>query len=238
MISGEATLLGEIILTPEDDTPRLAYAGWLEKHWQVDRAIYVRWQVHGDAWFNNNPELWQLPAGISRLSFAATRHKLAEMDRLTVAGVASFAAGMPPQLANYFRQPSHYHRGMLELVGGDAAELSRDLPELIRVTPIQTVTVHDGMSALPAVLQLQELSRLRCLRLITPRGRSQTREFLAALTACPAIPGLRYVIDSCDRSFHHRICGGDDTEKVVDRLTLEEWSLLRDWCPDIYRGWE
>ena len=37
-------LLHAIIATPDDDTPRLAYAGWLEHHGDLERAEFIRLQ--------------------------------------------------------------------------------------------------------------------------------------------------------------------------------------------------
>lgn len=52
MISDGPALLDAILADPEEDTPRLVYADWLEEHGQGERAEFVRVQV----------ELWHLHA--------------------------------------------------------------------------------------------------------------------------------------------------------------------------------
>lgn len=43
--SDEAALLAAIIAQPEEDTPRLVYADWLQEHGQESRATFIRVQV-------------------------------------------------------------------------------------------------------------------------------------------------------------------------------------------------
>jgi uncharacterized protein (TIGR02996 family) len=43
--SAGTTLLGAVLAAPDDDAPRLAYAGWLAAHGQPDRAELIRAQI-------------------------------------------------------------------------------------------------------------------------------------------------------------------------------------------------
>src|SRR5262245_3634063 len=45
MAAEEAALLRAIAAAPDEDTPRLVYAAWLEEHGQPDRARFIRLQV-------------------------------------------------------------------------------------------------------------------------------------------------------------------------------------------------
>lgn len=44
MSEGEA-LLAAVLSNPDDDTPRLVYADWIEEHGQPDRAAFIRTQI-------------------------------------------------------------------------------------------------------------------------------------------------------------------------------------------------
>jgi uncharacterized protein (TIGR02996 family) len=43
-MSQDAGFLQDIVAHPEDDTPRLIYADWLEDHGDPDRAAFIRVQ--------------------------------------------------------------------------------------------------------------------------------------------------------------------------------------------------
>jgi uncharacterized protein (TIGR02996 family) len=44
-MTDEDALLAAVVAAPDDDTPRLAYADWLDEHGQPDRAEFIRVQV-------------------------------------------------------------------------------------------------------------------------------------------------------------------------------------------------
>jgi uncharacterized protein (TIGR02996 family) len=48
-MSDEAALLAAIIAHPDEDTPRLIYADWLDEHDQPERAEFIRLQCAPDA---------------------------------------------------------------------------------------------------------------------------------------------------------------------------------------------
>src|SRR5215210_2622285 len=45
----EAALLSAILAHPDEDTPRLMYADWLDEHGQPERAEFIRIQCAPDA---------------------------------------------------------------------------------------------------------------------------------------------------------------------------------------------
>jgi uncharacterized protein (TIGR02996 family) len=49
----ERALLAAIIAEPEDDTPRLVYADWLDEHARPERAEFIRVQCEY-TWLNLN----------------------------------------------------------------------------------------------------------------------------------------------------------------------------------------
>lgn len=64
----EAAFLAAITETPDDDTPRLVYADWLEEHGQSDRAEFIRVQC----------ELAKMPAQ------SGYRHRLVDTPELAM----------------------------------------------------------------------------------------------------------------------------------------------------------
>lgn len=48
-MSDEAALLSAILAHPDEDTPRLMYADWLDEHGQAERAEFIRIQCAPDA---------------------------------------------------------------------------------------------------------------------------------------------------------------------------------------------
>src|SRR5262245_41171049 len=44
-MAGAEGLLADICANPEDDTPRLVYADWLEEHGEPERAEFIRLQI-------------------------------------------------------------------------------------------------------------------------------------------------------------------------------------------------
>jgi|SRR5579883_697815 len=44
-MSDESALLAAIFAYPDEDTPRLIYADWLEEHGQPERAEFIRLQI-------------------------------------------------------------------------------------------------------------------------------------------------------------------------------------------------
>jgi len=52
--------LTDIIANPEDDTPRLIYADWLEEHGQPERAEFIRLQIEQAALPQSDLRWWAL----------------------------------------------------------------------------------------------------------------------------------------------------------------------------------
>jgi uncharacterized protein (TIGR02996 family) len=58
-MSDEAALLHAIYANPDDDTPRLVYADWLDEHDQPERAEFIRVQVERDARTDHSSDEYQ-----------------------------------------------------------------------------------------------------------------------------------------------------------------------------------
>ena len=82
-MSDEAALLAAILAHPDEDTPRLMFADWLDEHGQPERAEFIRVQCE-----LAQGESHQLRKRESEL-LALRREKLAALEKL---GITPFGA--------------------------------------------------------------------------------------------------------------------------------------------------
>jgi uncharacterized protein (TIGR02996 family) len=167
--------LRAIIEAPVDDTPRLAYADWLDEKGDPERAEFIRAQV----------ELAKLPADApGRAALAAKAEALREAHRDAWRG--SLPAG---------DFVATYHRGFAEDVyfhGPRAFFACAD--ELFRRLPVRHLTIHASqgnaldLAGVRALVALPHLARLTALLLWDhPFG----DDGIAVLAACPNLVNLR-----------------------------------------------
>jgi uncharacterized protein (TIGR02996 family) len=159
-----------ILEDPDDDTPRLVYADWLQEHGDSERGEFIRVQV----------ELARLPPGDERRSGLLAREGrlfLLNRDRWTIQGL---------------RRP-HFHRGFI-----DEWNFGWPPDEAFRQAPIQTVwhVVYDEWYPDEAdepqyPVNSPHLARVRTAHL--PAGRSNTipTDLLLGFTECPHLTDLR-----------------------------------------------
>ncbi len=72
-------LLRDVCEHPDDDTPRLVYADWLDEHGDPDRAEFIRVQVEAERLPGRGPRRKQLLARAGQLQAAHGREWLAEL---------------------------------------------------------------------------------------------------------------------------------------------------------------
>jgi uncharacterized protein (TIGR02996 family) len=196
MKSGPAKgLLEYIVANIDDDTPRLAYADWLQENGQDARAEFVRVQV----------ERARLPAWDA----AQVRLRLREAKLLEEHG-ESWLAEMPSIPGVKWEG---FRRGVVAEVSFSSFEAMRKSAHACRVVaPVEAVTVrwprrHEGTKAIGPIAELRELSltgmpdynavvawlaaspQLATLRILTARG--LWAESLAQLVASPHLGGLK-----------------------------------------------
>jgi uncharacterized protein (TIGR02996 family) len=184
-----------IVANIDEDTPRLAFADWLDEHDQEDRAEFIRVQVQR--------------ARLSAWDPAQIRLRLREHELLNRHGERWLAELPAIEGVNW----EGFRRGIVAEVSFASFEAMRATALACRaVAPIEAVTVRwprqrEAREAVPPIAELRELSltgrpdglnevawlaespQLSTLRKLTVRG--LWAEALRRLTASPHLGGLR-----------------------------------------------
>jgi uncharacterized protein (TIGR02996 family) len=170
-VTHDDAFLQAIIESPDDDTPRLIYADWLEEHGQPERADFIRVQC----------ELAHVPDEDSRRDPLEARQSLLLEDQ----GVKW--AGPLRGLANRCA----FQRGFVDTVVLDAPTFLRRGKALLRATPIEHARLFMDRTDLRTLAGSPLLARLRELdlsfRLDAPFRVADLRAFLDS----PCVGGLR-----------------------------------------------
>jgi uncharacterized protein (TIGR02996 family) len=195
-------LLQEIVAYPEDDTPRLVYADWLEDHDQPERAEFIRLQIevarieladsHGPRtscllFEGRSPHAHLRLSGVApgwhlRNNPQADQLRNRAWELLRKHGLEWGAA---------FRNRAREHcwrRGLVEEVTATARKLLTHAATWFRLAPIRTLTLSRTGDLLARVAALPELGRLAELHLW--RNDLGDRE-AAVLAASPHLAGLK-----------------------------------------------
>jgi uncharacterized protein (TIGR02996 family) len=122
----EAGLLQAVREAPDDDTPRLIYADWLEDHNQPERAELIRVQC----------EMARLPPGPRAATLRQREQEL----------LARHAAGWTAPLVALGASGT-FRRGLLEHAVLSADAFARHADELLRAAPLLALTVSMGYGA-------------------------------------------------------------------------------------------
>jgi len=164
-------LLDDVIENPDDDTPRLVMADWLEEHGDEvaqDRAQFIRLQVQRAQRHPYAPETWVMRRQEARL---LRQHRHAWLGRL-----------------ERFVSKATFHRGFPEELVLGVAQFVKNATHLFRLTPVrqlqllriaQTKLTVGELAAIPGFGQLRGLS-LRHSNL----GDARIEELLYRLPLC------------------------------------------------------
>jgi uncharacterized protein (TIGR02996 family) len=144
-MSIEKGFLQAIVENPEDDTPRLIYADWLDEHGQPAHAEFIRAQC----------ALAQLPEEDDR------RWELAARERLLLWQHGKHWTGPLRGLVRRWR----FRRGFIEEVALPAGRFLEHAAELFRLAPVRRVRLTDAVDVLPHLARLPYLARLHGLDL-------------------------------------------------------------------------
>ena len=203
----QEAFLAHIIANPDDDTPRLVYADWLDEHGQPERAEFIRLQI----------ELAPLPRSAPKREILEAR--VTELLSLHQTSWDEEVRGIGSR--------RRYHRGFVE---GVFFENSRNLVsgtrQLFALTPLRCLSVTNVTAkAIEGFSALRDLSRLRALRVhggrwyvIGPESwdTRKLRDFLS----CAAFARLT----TLDLAGNH--CGPDGAEAVADMHHLTGLTTL------------
>jgi uncharacterized protein (TIGR02996 family) len=172
----EAGLLQAICEAPDDDTPRLIYADWLDDHGQPERAEFIRLQI----------ELANLPA-------KRTKKRRQELERQIESLWREHGLTWSGNIENGLLA---WERGFCSFYSADdITELSRGLPQRVMEVPIQTVGLNRTTpAALAHLVAMACLVHVRKLILDTTwtvsSDKPLTDAHIPLLTNCPHLARL------------------------------------------------
>jgi uncharacterized protein (TIGR02996 family) len=149
----QAALLAAVVAEPDDDTPRLVYADWLQENGDEEQARFIRESIACARLADHEDDARERIA--KRLDDVAARNGPRWLAEVGVVG------GEP-----------EYDRGMAEGVIYASFDAFRaDAPLLFARVPVRDLTLRsmgwceDQEDTLPALAAMPEIARLRALRL-------------------------------------------------------------------------
>jgi uncharacterized protein (TIGR02996 family) len=172
MTDGDA-LRRAIVADPDDDTPRLIYADWLDENNRPERAAFIRHQIEAER---------------AEPYSARARTAARAADALLDANRSVWAKHVRSHIVR-----EEYARGFIGHVTVDAGRFAEVAPALFADEPIQSVKfirfIPDYSGPMNAEFAAPEMERVRDLSL--PEGpRGVTEEELDALSASPRLVNL------------------------------------------------
>jgi len=173
MTDGEA-LRRSVVAEPDDDTPRLVYADWLDENGQPDRAAFIRAQVEA---FRAEPYSPKVRATAATAFALLQKHRLPWSEHLLTLYVDAF----------------RWERGFIGHVGVWPEHFARYAAALFAAEPVQSLRLNVdvagvGPQHLRDVFAVPELRRLRRLE-IAPTLAIPPEDY-ELVSACPHLAGL------------------------------------------------
>jgi uncharacterized protein (TIGR02996 family) len=168
-VSDERELLSAVIESPDDDTPRLVSADWLDDHGQADRAEFIRAQV----------ELARPGAPSPRRREVAFRARTL-LDRHR-------DEWLEP-LGRFYLHDTRFGRGFVEMAGLMAGDFEEHAAELFAAVPLRRLWLTEMYGKVDCLRLIPADNRLTALDLC---GERLDRDALEALAGMPNLGGLR-----------------------------------------------
>jgi uncharacterized protein (TIGR02996 family) len=122
-VSEREALLKAVCDNPDDDTPRLVLADWLDENGEPERAEFIRLQI----------EIAALPDGKTK------QKKQAREKKLLAAHGEEWTEPLKEFESGYFGEPFRFARGFIESIGLDDETLIERGEELFALAPIREV---------------------------------------------------------------------------------------------------
>jgi uncharacterized protein (TIGR02996 family) len=212
-------LLAAICANPDDDTPRLVYADWLQENGDPDRAEFIRHEcflvaskhISGKETDPDN-ELVRAESRSFKLNRANRLRWLSE-----IVGREPYDDENP----NYTF--GRFHRGFVDQVFVYQPEpFLSDWPLIVRTTPIKELDVRCALS-LRRVLEVPEIGRLRELVLRYGAMLSSEHALVLALAAdrCPKL------------SIRVECITGEDVSQLLQNYYGNRVSFQRPFLPPV-----
>jgi uncharacterized protein (TIGR02996 family) len=198
-MSHEDGFLQSILDEPDDDTPRLVYADWLEEHGEPQRAAFIRAQCRLAVMDEDDParpallrdEAAYLPKALEALELRPRPAWLAKLPRRAPQGFG-FARGFPACWTTTARR------------------FAEKVATLMSAIPLQHARLKNVRASVSALARCEELSRLRSLDL---SGNGMPPGELRELLSSPHLRNLRRL----------RYRSGQLTEGKVADLAGASW---------------
>ena len=162
------TFLQVICEAPDDDTPRLVYADWLDEHGQTERAEFIRTQI----------QMTHLAPGSRR--FAALRRRTRDL-------LAAHGEAWRQDLPKWVRRRCEFQRGFVTHVTCTALQFIKHGEALMRAAPVRSVGIRRGAGRIAALAESPHLAGLTALDL---RSNSANDAGIEALAASPHLRHL------------------------------------------------
>jgi len=163
----EAAFLEAILADPDDDSPRLIYADWLDECGDSDRAEFIRVQcaLHGAPADDPRRPVW--------------------LDRETLLLAEHEAAWLGPWRGLFYLWA--FHRGFLEEITLKAQTFLDAAGPLFRAAPVRLVRLLKAAGVIDRLADCPQLGRVAALHLT---GNGIGDAGAAALAASPHLAGL------------------------------------------------
>ncbi len=147
-------LLRAVCEHPDDDTPRLVFADWLDEHGEDERAEFVRVQI----------EAARLPLGKKRAAKEArAKELLATHENEWAAPVQPFVAGHHRgTYAHHYAPPVVFRRGFVEVLSTQADCYCEAADEILAAAPIRELR-FDECGGFARLAKCKALLRVRAL---------------------------------------------------------------------------
>jgi uncharacterized protein (TIGR02996 family) len=118
-----------VCATPDDDTPRLVFADWLQEHGEEERAEFIRVQI----------EAARLPVGKKRAAQFLRAHEL----------LAAHEKQWAKPIKRFVEKPSYgpafvFRRGFVETVAVRPNKFLEDIDDLFELTPLRGLHFVDA----------------------------------------------------------------------------------------------
>jgi uncharacterized protein (TIGR02996 family) len=158
-MSLEAAFLSDIITNPDDDTPRLVYADWLDDHGDSARAEFIRVQCRLARMAEAHSHYAPLHRRARELLHAHRQRFLGPLAHLLVGGSSNLDEVMG------------FQRGFVESMVVPLEAFMRHAEEVWARTTVQSLGVYGAapLEALAALMNCPHMARIRSLNLGTLR---------------------------------------------------------------------
>jgi uncharacterized protein (TIGR02996 family) len=191
LLSDQEALLASVLAEPEEDTPRLIYADWLEENGFSERAEFIRIQCEIAKWEGTNRNQFQTARLLMRCDALLKQYSHAWREELCQ------HLQVDPYLHLQFR------RGFVEILGCRTSWFIDSGAKLFDLTPLRRVSLRRAtLNEIQILAQCAHLERVTHLRF---DAEEIGDEGVRILVRTPRVRKLKSLELSCQEydPFHH-----------------------------------